>query len=354
MGMAVWKSRRAFTLIELLVVIAIIAILIALLLPAVQQAREAARRTQCKNNLKQMGLAIHNYHDTFNVFPIGFLDVVGGNDETSSTGWAFTTYVLPYLDQAPLYNQFNFLTTPYALNTPGGVAVQNQALMKTKVPSYLCPSDSNPGTVANNAGAAAQGAGTAAIALCSYMGCNGSFDGAPCAQGQNPVTVNERNNGIFTVNSSVRMRDISDGTTNVFAVGEVRYILNFTDPGGTATGSERNYSFGNVTNNGGANCNNSNGANPHNSNGSHNHLRFTRKKLNGPMLDASDLWRAYHSRHVGGAQFVLGDGSVRFVSENLEHTNTNYSAGPPSNLGGPFGLYQRLGAKNDGQPVGEF
>ena len=348
--MAALKLRRAFTLIELLVVIAIIAILIALLLPAVQQAREAARRTQCKNHLKQFGLALHNYLDTFLVFPPGFTDTIGSNTETTSCGWAMTSFILPYFDQAPLYNSFNFATTPFALTTPGGAAVKNQSLMQTRVPGFMCPSDVNPGAIANNAGSAATGAGVNLIALCSYMGCNGSFDGSPCAAAANPVTVDVRNNGVFRVNSAVKIRDMTDGTSNCFAVGEVRYIENFTDPTSTVSGSQRNFAFGNITTAGGANCNN---AGHNNNNGSHNHLRFTRKKLNGPLLDASDLWRAFHSRHVGGAHFLMGDGAVRFISENLEHTNTNYVASP-SNLGGPFGLYQRLGAIDDGQTVGEF
>ena len=344
--MAVLKVRRGFTLIELLVVIAIIAILIALLLPAVQQAREAARRTQCKNNLKQMGLALHNYHDTMGAFPIGYLDVVGGNAETISTGWAFTAYILPYIDQAPLYNQFNFSTTPYAVTTPGGQAVQNQQLVRNKVPSFLCPSDSNPGVVGNNGGSAATGGGTTGIALCSYMGSNGAFEGEPCQQNDNPVTVQERNNGVLRVNSNVKIRDMTDGTSNTFAVGEVRYIAAFPDPGTAVdTGSPRNFSFGNVTTNGGANCRN----HGHNNNGSHCHLRFCKVKLNAPLLDASDLWRNFHSQHVGGGHFVMGDGAVRFISENLDHTSTTWA-----NRANGYGTYQKLAAVNDGQVVGEF
>src|SRR6187401_2033342 len=130
-----WKTRRAFTLIELLVVIAIIAILIALLLPAVQQAREAARRTQCKNNMKQIGLALHNYHDTMQVFPINYrlqfnaTTAPAGDpafDQTSWTARSWIQFCLPYIDQAPLYNQIdfsrNFLTsTP---NNPNGLVAQ--------------------------------------------------------------------------------------------------------------------------------------------------------------------------------------------------------------------------------------
>src|SRR5689334_25410189 len=104
--------RRAFTLIELLVVIAIIAVLIALLLPAVQQAREAARRTQCKNNLKQIGLALHNYHDTFRLFPPGYVDRNGNPNLTPDNdlgpGWGWAAFLLPYIDQSPLYSPINF------------------------------------------------------------------------------------------------------------------------------------------------------------------------------------------------------------------------------------------------------
>src|SRR5687767_15656460 len=114
--MARFRSRFGFTLIELLVVIAIIAILIALLLPAVQQAREAARRTQCKNNLKQLGLALHNYLDVHGRFPIGqqFRGTWDGTNDSAGaagnggTGFAWGSYVLPFIDQAPLYNQFDF------------------------------------------------------------------------------------------------------------------------------------------------------------------------------------------------------------------------------------------------------
>src|SRR6478609_9116964 len=109
---SLWKERRAFTLIELLVVIAIIAVLIALLLPAVQQAREAARRTQCRNNLKQIGLALHNYHDAYQLFPPGYVDRNGNPDLTPDNdlgpGWGWASFILPQLDQGNVYNQINF------------------------------------------------------------------------------------------------------------------------------------------------------------------------------------------------------------------------------------------------------
>ncbi|MCA9059021.1 MAG: DUF1559 domain-containing protein [Planctomycetaceae bacterium] len=343
------KRSKGFTLIELLVVIAIIAILIALLLPAVQQAREAARRTQCRNNLKQLGLALHNYHDTFNTFPPGYVDVDGGNTERTNGGWAWTVHVLPQLEQANLYGQFNLDTTPFALTTPAGVAVANQSLVKTVLPMFSCPSDPKPEMIANNNGASGNGAGTAAIATCSYMGVLGPFDGAPCTNNGAVVNVDKRNIGVLTVNGSVRIRDILDGTSNVFAVGECRYIENTTDIGGNAIGSQRNFCFGSITNNGGPNCAN----NGYNNNGAHNHIRSTRHKLNGPLLSASNLHRAYSSWHTGGAQFLMCDGSVRFVSENIDHTNTNFVSNP-SNVSGPYGTYQRLAGRNDGQVIGEY
>jgi prepilin-type N-terminal cleavage/methylation domain-containing protein len=131
------RRHRGFTLIELLVVIAIIAILIALLLPAVQQAREAARQSQCKNNLKQIGLALHNYHDVFNMFPASYLVDYNHPERDEETldgpsGWAWGTMLLPYLDQAPLYNAFEIHLPAWHPNN--AVAVQ------TPLEVFLCPS----------------------------------------------------------------------------------------------------------------------------------------------------------------------------------------------------------------------
>ncbi len=351
--MTTLKARRAFTLIELLVVIAIIAILIALLLPAVQQAREAARRTQCKNNLKQIGLALHNYHDTFNLLPMGYLDIDGGNSETTSCGWSWMSYILPNIDQGPLYNQLNFSTTPFALQTPGGQAVPNQLLMATPQPAFSCPSDARQAVeraAGANPGSAATGGGAAnGIAFSSYMGVMGGFHGQACTVNAttNLVNVPIRNNGILVINHARNFRDITDGTSNVLAVGEVQYIASFADITGTNVGSQRQYVYGNVVTAGGAVCTNWGLGN----NGPFLHLRTARRKLNPPLLAANQPWRAFHSKHTGGAHFLMGDGAVRFISDNIEHTDTDWG---DTSIRGPFGLYQRLASMNDEQVVGEF
>src|SRR6056297_544562 len=127
------RRRAGFTLIELLVVIAIIAILVALLLPAVQQAREAARRSSCKNNLKQLGLALHNYHDTHGMFPINWgTGYDGTTNPTSSVQFSWMTYILPYIEESALYDTINFNE---ALDDPN-----NNAAASTVIDTYLCPS----------------------------------------------------------------------------------------------------------------------------------------------------------------------------------------------------------------------
>jgi prepilin-type N-terminal cleavage/methylation domain-containing protein/prepilin-type processing-associated H-X9-DG protein len=347
MGMAVLKVRRAFTLIELLVVIAIIAILIALLLPAVQQAREAARRTQCKNNLKQIGLGLHNYESTFSTFPIGYLDVIVGNQPHLDGGWAWDAYILPYVDQAPLYNTLNFTKHPYGV--VGAATTQaNVNAMSVVQPGFKCPSDIGPPTKGDNSGNAN---GLTNHALSNYMGCIGAFDGDACDETSTAplMAVGARFNGLLIVNKTRRIRDVTDGTSNAIAAGEVAYLPFGQDINGANIASDRNYQYGNITTGGGPDCNRNNA----NQNGAFSHIRSTRKKLNGPLLNASTMWRAYQSRHVGGGQFLMCDGSVRFVSENIDHTNTNVGTNEV-NLNGPYGTYQRLGAINDGQVVGEF
>lgn len=297
---------RAFTLIELLVVIAIIAILIALLLPAVQQAREAARRTQCKNNLKQIGLALHNYHDTHRVFPPGWIAVDGlrrPSAHLGTSGVAWATFILPYIEQTSIYQLFN---PNVPLTDP-----TNATFLKTQIPGYKCPSDPQQDRflIRQDGG----GPVLAELPIANYIGTFGpeSLDDCELSPGNLPVLADGtcKGRGMFYHNSSVRMAWITDGTTNTFMVGErkTRKDLDwFTSwPGMIADGEE---AFQRV-------C------------GSADHV----------PNHAATHFDDFSSHHVGGAQFCLGDGSVRFISENMNSS-----------------LYQSLATIQGGEIVGEF
>ena len=167
------RIRSGFTLIELLVVIAIIAVLIALLLPAVPQAREAARRASCKNNLKQIGLALHNYLETAGMFPLGYIDSVGGvNPTIQDGGWSWPAQILVSLDQAPLFKKFNMSYHPHG---EGGNAIEqtNSKLMATTQPVFSCLSDTKPGTKFLHT---TTDIGRGTIATSSDCGVQGPFD----------------------------------------------------------------------------------------------------------------------------------------------------------------------------------
>jgi prepilin-type N-terminal cleavage/methylation domain-containing protein/prepilin-type processing-associated H-X9-DG protein len=203
------QRSRGFTLIELLVVIAIIAVLIALLLPAVQAAREAARRTQCVNNLKQMGIALHNYHDALSVFPPGYIAAskfIDGETDVAP-GWSWATMLLPQLDQAPLYASINVnLPVQAPANTTG---------TQTLLSAFLCPSDQLPST---RTFAVTDGLGNtvATVAPSSYAACTGS-DLADVALGLNN---DGSGNGLFYRNSGVTIAAVIDGTSQTVALLE--------------------------------------------------------------------------------------------------------------------------------------
>ena len=213
-------DSTGFTLIELLVVIAIIAILVALLLPAVQQAREAARRSTCKNNLKQLSLALHNYHDTHTVFPPGCV----GNQVFSSLGVGHPTanrvswipLILPYIEYSNIYNQI----VPYMNGTAPGQSPSNSPSVwpgaKTSIPMLKCPSDPNS---SKESGLTTSGSFTERV-FTNYVACQGStgtrINGDPTGTALN---------GMFFAMSKIRMRDVSDGTSNTVMLGEIRIVL---------------------------------------------------------------------------------------------------------------------------------
>tara|TARA_R110002095_G_scaffold116835_1_gene101907 strand:+ start:600 stop:1592 length:993 start_codon:yes stop_codon:yes gene_type:complete len=325
------RPRRAFTLIELLVAISIIALLIALLLPAIMQAREAARRTQCRNNLKQIGLALHNYHDSHQSFPIGARSQNG-------FGPSFWVGLLPELDQGNLYQKFDhssdqngFPIFPWAINGPllNGVIIQ----------AMHCPSSPFEETHPMGINRHMQP---------SYVGISGASneDGFPakrvsfCCSPISPPDGILSADGILIPNSNIKERDISDGASNTIAVGEAsNFILdnsgNMQHVGGAYPMSWVTGTFGNGTP---PDYEPTNLAFPP---PSYNitTIRYTPnsnydqpgiRNNHGPNNPLS-------SAHEGGVMVLLADGSVRFISENINLTTL-----------------KQLAVRDDGQSIGEF
>ena len=305
--MATMKRRRGFTLIELLVVIAIIAVLIALLLPAVQAAREAARRAQCVNNLKQMGLALHNYHDAIGTFPMSYVAYQAFKDGATDTtpGWAWSTMILPQLEQSTLFNATNFtLAVEAAANTTVG---------RSSISTYLCPSDPIPGgpfSVSNAGGTA-----LATVSPTSYAACVGN-DAADSTTGLNNDGLG---NGVMFRNSRIRLADITDGSSQTILVGERAWSIN-------------NGTWAGVVNNGVIRRGPSN---PCPTTGLAYYLAATLVQAHCNVLntnsDPDGGLDDFSSRHPGGANSLFGDGSVRFLKSVLANNgkdgggNTIYS-----------------------------
>ena len=323
---------RGFTLVELLVVIAIIGILVSLLLPAVQSAREAARRMQCSNNLKQIGLALHNYHDIHDAFPFGQL--YRGDHDGSSTnsrggsafGWAWS--LLPFIEQQNVFDRFDgrFPITDSKNSN-------NLKLAATPLKIYSCPSDTKPdawndGRVRPSATSSYQGAGT------SYNG----WANFPPHRSPNQV----RYNGLFDRDNRggpIGISDIQDGTSNTFAVAETKWAMD-------RNRRNRSRIYGATDRLDGAS-------------GASNALMINGQwQMNWTFLEGNrQPHRTAGSNHPGGAQFLFCDGSVHFIAETIQHTATPWQSRNPYDANGQganYGLYQRLFSIADNLPVSGF
>jgi prepilin-type N-terminal cleavage/methylation domain-containing protein len=330
--------RRGFTLVELLVVIAIIGILIALLLPAVQAAREAARRSQCTNNLKQMGLALHNYHDIFKTFPRWAQRPVDPANNSHWNGYSVHVRILPFMEQRPLYDAIKTASQNFCLS---GHSI-NSTHQSARVDAYICPSAPPYGDVNWKSS-------------CNY----------PLNAGPN-IGWGSADNGVFRVDVEVGMRDITDGTSNTIMVGEqltsdgntnntTQYRFPFDIVRGIAwTGSRTSTSQGAITQADLETYGQACAAATDNHTGSsgqaflrpvHFYTAFTTLAppnwkypscMSCSGCSAGDSTGVYPSRsmHPGGTNHCIADASVRFISESVDVT-----------------LYQGLGSRNGGETV---
>ena len=274
-------TRRGFTLIELLVVIAIIAVLIALLLPAVQSAREAARRIQCVNNLKQMGIALHTYHEANNTFPMGYVSWNNANMELTSPGWGWGALLLPQLEQSSLYNATNF-------NLPIEHPAQRDDT-HDQLNVYVCPSDQYNGIFTTK-----QEDGTPIVDMAtnSYAACFGA--------GLEIADVPGLGNGMFVRNFSRGLRDVTDGSSSTIALGERGNTLTQTPWAGAPTGPTDAGAYF-LSPNAPSN-------NPGPTHGAEAVLAHAADEgLNNPDTAPDDFW----SPHPGGVNFLFCDGSVK-------------------------------------------
>jgi len=328
-------SRRTsgFTLIELLVVIAIIAILIALLLPAVQQAREAARQVQCRNHLKQIGLALHNYHDNANCLPPGWIAAPGGPSR-----WGWGTLILPYLDQAPLYSSLSGAMGMDINGTPakGFSAVMTTLAqpgpLQTPLTTFLCPSDTAPSLVVTPL---ANGymvmmppmANSTSFGRSNYAGVLGADVDWMMGMPMTPTP------GAFGRNSRRNFRDFLDGLSNTFLAGE-RHSP--TSRNGLYAGGDGIWA--------GVGCDSMpQGMAFQVADCARTHL-LNQGVTTAPSDMSAAPYVGFSSLHIGGANFLMGDGAVRFVSENIS-----------SGMAGTTGsIYQNLATIGDGVPLGEF
>ncbi len=325
------RSGRGFTLIELLVVIAIIAVLVAILLPAVQQAREAARASQCRSNLKQIGLALHNYHEVFSALPPGVVHKTGNQNIAALGSYGWGTFILPQLEQGTMFEamQANGTDLDQLLRNTAQPDARNMVFKKIAV--YRCPSDTAPDLNTKREWDTPYSAffnnTPVHLSTSNYVGISGSRWSTPedwIVNSQDPY-------GVFWGDSRVRFNDIVDGLSNTFIVGERDWELGWA----ANWVGQRNYVGTGIW-------------------GARQNLAILDVKINDPLLQPNGnpaVSRGFSSRHVGGVHFLLGDGRVQFVSENIDFNNVQPAQQKPNNT---LGLFQRLGRRNDGLTIGEF
>jgi prepilin-type N-terminal cleavage/methylation domain-containing protein/prepilin-type processing-associated H-X9-DG protein len=334
------NEGRGFTLIELLVVIAIIAVLVALLLPAVQSAREAARRTQCVNNLKQIGLALQNYYEALGSFPIGsatyddnYSACISGS-QTDARGHSLFTYILPYMEQVAAYNAVNFHFGAGGDQQPFSHAgAVNWTGLIVRVASYVCPSDF-PQTPYTNKAVDPNNESYNPYSQSSYAGSVGTFDifrwwyGCP----HNPQVshIEIEPDGAFGKMFAFRLAQFTDGTSSTIFVGETARFKNDPDKvfnewnralwfGSTLAGVTRISGLATVVPRINANLMVPD-APPQNP--------FT--WMNSPVFQEFGQF-GFRSQHPGGANFLFGDGSVHFLKESIDRRRVYYALGTRAN-----------------------
>ena len=296
------SKHKGFTLVELLVVIAIIGILIALLLPAVQAAREAARRSQCSNNLKQLGIALHNYHDTFKLLPSGVIDHPANN-----YGWGWNALILPFMEQQAMHDQCGIgQGDPMDIHEPE---------IETPIGQLRCPSDAtNVETI--NKRWTWERVDDIEPAASNYVAISGTS-----------MSPGDNGNGLFYRNSKLAFRDCYDGTSNTIALGERAYEVGTVRYEAAVWAGTAAYS--------------------HSKDWQLDVAVCAQQPINcaGSIADWDGRYLTLSSNHPGGCQVCLLDGSVRFLSETIDYAHRGAS---------DDSTYERLFRRKDGLPVGEF